>query len=563
MSMLRLLGPALSLSALCAPTLAAQGTPQPGVHVLQPMGSTTAYVVDLAGNVINSWPGDARPGLAVYMAPNGDLVRTRNIAQGPGGGGGGGAIERRSWDGQLVWSFTYTGPSMHSHHDIALLPNGNVLMIAWDSVGRAGGIAAGRDPNTLDNQFWSDHIIEIEPDGSGSATVVWEWYAADHLVQNRDPNLPNFGTPADHPERIDVNFPVGNVGTSGDWLHCNGIDYNEELDQIVISSRTFSEIWVIDHSTTTAEAAGSTGGNSGRGGDLLYRWGNPRAYGRGGAADQQLFGQHDPQWIEDGRPGAGNLLVFNNGTGRPAGPFSSADEIVPPLNGQGTYDVDPVLAYGPTAPVSVSTHPTPTVFYSTTTSGCQRLPNGNTLMVEGDSGLFIEIDPAGQLVWSWANSLPGNARTFKSRRHPGGVTGLAFCDPAVVNSTGSPGVLKAVGSTVAGENALTLALEQLPPQQFGMVVNSMTSGFAPGAGGSMGNLCVSGDIGRHSRLDEIIAASATGTAFLTLDLTDLPTPAARVAVQAGETWYFQCWFRDVVGGMNTSNFTNGVEVSFF
>ncbi len=109
------------------------------------------------------------------------------------------------------------------------------------------------------------------------------------------------------------------------------------LDQILISVHNFSEIWVIDHSTTTAEAASHSGGNSGMGGDLLYRWGNPAAYDSGSSADQQLFVQHDAQWIGNGLPGAGNILIFNNGQGRPDGDYSSVDEIVPPVASDGSY----------------------------------------------------------------------------------------------------------------------------------------------------------------------------------------------------------------------------------
>ena len=134
--------------------------------------------------------------------------------------------------------------------------------------------------------------------------VVGEWSVWDHLVQDYDPAKANFGVVAEHPE----------------------------LEQILISARNFSEIWIIDHSTTTEEAAGHSGGNGGKGGDLLYRWGNPQAYRAGTFADQQLFWQHNPHWIPEGLPGAGNILIFNNGyeyEGRYPD-YSSVVEITPP-----------------------------------------------------------------------------------------------------------------------------------------------------------------------------------------------------------------------------------------
>ena len=115
------------------------------------------------------------------------------------------------------------------------------------------------------------------------------------------------------PEELEKLRAIGYVGGAGrkpqaaqpDWLHINAVAYNAELDQIMLSVFEFSEIWVIDHSTTTAEAAGHEGGKYGKGGDLLYRWGNPRAYRAGTVKDQKLFGQHNAHWIAKGFPARG------------------------------------------------------------------------------------------------------------------------------------------------------------------------------------------------------------------------------------------------------------------
>ena len=123
---------------------------------------------------------------------------------------------------------------------------------------------------------------DLEPVGTNDVNIVWEWHIWDHLIQDADSTLPNFAVISEHPGLQDVNY--GNAGSNqgpggpnGDWKHYNAIDYNEALDQIVISSRHHDEIYIIDHSTSTEEAAGHSGGNYGMGGDYLFRWGNPQA----------------------------------------------------------------------------------------------------------------------------------------------------------------------------------------------------------------------------------------------------------------------------------------------
>ena len=212
---------------------------------------------------------------------------------------------------------------------------------------------------------------------------------------------------AEHPELIDLNFRLSEVAgreTPWGWTHSNGIDYNPELDQIMLSPRHFSEVWIIDHSTTRAEAAGSSGGNSGQGGDLLYRWGNPRAYRAGTLDDQQLFWPHNPQWIPPGQPGAGNILIFNNGLEFPdfRRDYSSVDEIVPPVDGA-NYRLNPGVAYAPEEPVWTYTAATPSDFFASALSGAQRLPNGNTLICDGVNGTLFEVTPAGKTVWKYVN----------------------------------------------------------------------------------------------------------------------------------------------------------------
>jgi hypothetical protein len=285
------------------------------------------------------------------------------------------------------------------------LPNGNVLMIAWETKTRTEAINAGRNPNSfIGDTFMPDHIIEVKPTGPTSGDIVWEWHVWGHLIQDYDSSKANYDVVGDHPELVDINYGINPV--MSDWLHTNSIDYNEKFDQILISVHHFNEIWVIDHSTTTGEAAGHTGGNSGKGGDLLYRWGNPEAYRAGTTDDKKFFGQHDASWIQTGCPGEGDILVFNNGEGRPTTGYSSVDEIVPPVNDTGEYYLEPGSSYGPENAIWSYIANPPTSFYSVIFSGAQRLKDGDTLICDALEGRFFEVTPNGTTIWQYVNPFP-------------------------------------------------------------------------------------------------------------------------------------------------------------
>ena len=314
--------------------------------------------------------------------------------------------------GELLWKYKF---EHHIHHDFLKLPNGNVLLLLNERKTRAEAIAAGANPAFVQPEGLEiDYIVEVRPIYPDDAEVVWEWSVWDHLVQDYDPSKANFGIVAEHPELVDINYNLrqgwltDGKPASDHMLHANGLDYHPEREQILISARNFSEIWIIDHSTTTEEAAGHTGGNGGKGGDLLYRWGNPQAYRAGTFADQQLFWQHNPYWIPEGLPGAGNILIFSNG-GEYAGrtlDHSAAVEITPPASGYGyDRDVGGGARYGPAGPVWTYTAANPADFSSPRLSNAQRLPNGNTLLVSGMDGVIFEVTPAGKTVWRYVNPI--------------------------------------------------------------------------------------------------------------------------------------------------------------
>ncbi len=453
-----------------------------GYTLLAPMNSTSTYLIDLEGRIVNEWTSEFTPALSAYLLENGHLLRPGvERRSGFGAPGAGGRIQEFNWEGELVWDYSIGDSKLRPHHDICRLPNGNVLLIASDPKSKDEAVAAGRWPDSVESQLLPDCVLEVKPTGKTTGEIVWRWHAWDHLIQDRDESLPNYGDVAAHPERIDVNFgsgmmdrlmqdpaelkalrALGYVGggdedeeldekgdegavwngrggpgpMQGDWMHVNSIAYNAKLDQIMLSVHEFNEVWIIDHSTSTTEAASSSGGRSGNGGDLLYRWGNPQAYRGGSEGDQRLFGQHRAHWLDDGVPGAGHMLVFNNGLGRPDGGYSSVEEIVLPVDSRGAYTYHAGRPFAPERAIWAYTAPEKSDFYSMLISGAQRLPNGNTLICSGNQALLFEVTRSGEIVWRY--------------KHPGG-------------GFGGPGVMPRPGELIS--RFILEALEPTDAQQ--------------------------------------------------------------------------------------------------
>ena len=390
----------------------------PGYTLFNPTGPQDddlfeTYLIDTDEQVINIWQHVNPPHLNPYLLPDSTLLYPNKIPNPIFGYlGGGGSIQRLAWDGTVLWEIQLADETTMQHHDAHYMPNGNILAICWDRHTAEEGYALGREviENAI-SEMWSVKIIEIEPIGADSSNIVWEWRMWDHLVQDVDPELPNYGIISEHPELLNINY--GEVGielgpANADWHHTNAIDYNEELDQIVISCRKFSEVYIIDHSTTTAEAASHSGGNSGRGGDFLYRWGNPTVYHRGTQDDRLLFLQHGVNWVDEGILGAGNLLIFNNGR---ANGVSAVFEINPPLLESGLYSIDDELPFGPSEPFWEYSED----IYSPTQSGVYRLPNGNTLITVSYQLRIVEISPEEEVLWDyqWPEYAVHLARALK------------------------------------------------------------------------------------------------------------------------------------------------------
>ncbi len=388
-----------------------------GYNLIYPAPQSNAYLIDNCGRVVNVWTDSSnfRPGNAAYLLDDGNLFKTKRDAAVAGdsiwAGGGGETVELRDWDNNLLWSMTINDTLERMHHDAIVMPNGNVMMIVWEKKTEAEALAAGRDPALLtEGKLWPDYLLEVTPIYPDSFTVAWEWHAWDHLVQDYDSTKANFGNPSLESGKINLNY-TGPGGGEADWLHFNSVDYNEVVDQVIISCPEFNEVWIIDHSTTTAQAAGSIGGSGGRGGDLMFRWGNPMAYGKGDSTDIIFGYQHDPIWIDDFVPPSvqdyNKLMVFNNRIpGGPDGEYSAVHVFNPVFNTYDwIYEVDANGAYLPTEPEWTYVKPDTVSMYSNIISSAQRLENGNTLIDVGRQGYAFEIDANENVVWEFENPL--------------------------------------------------------------------------------------------------------------------------------------------------------------
>lgn len=405
-----------------------------GYTFIAPQVNSKAYVIDNEGRVVKEWDFGS-PTREIHFLENGNLMVVKSAKDDidfslfTQGYVTDGAVAEYSWEGDLVWEYAFVGALRHQHHGIDILPNGNVLAILWDYHHINEAIALGLDPAIVAEIFHDvevflpDVIVEIDKE---SSEIVWTWDAWDHVIQNVADSLPNFGLLSANPQRIDINYHApyvkGYTPNSGfeDWMHSNAVNYNPTLDQLVISVHRFDEFWIINGSLTSEEAAGPAG-------DLLYRWGNPFAYGQGSLAeDRKLFQQHDAQWIDEGLPGAGNILIYNNRHNVivedevAEDEYSSIIELKLPLREDGSYDwsaeAEIVWQYDQD-------------FYSRIISGVQRLPNGNTLITAGVPGRLLEVTTDGRVVWEFVNPVnQDNNWLFRVHKYAADYPGFAGKD---------------------------------------------------------------------------------------------------------------------------------------
>ncbi len=383
---------ALAIVLACLPaTVLAQAFD--GLALVNNMGSRTMKLIDSSGATVKSWSCNTGVAYVPYMLPDSTFWRPGTYSGATMRGAAyGGQIEHISWNGTVLESFIWSSSYHQQHHDIHPMDNGHVLVVSWDRKTASQAQALGRQ--NINGDIWPDEVIEWDPEGD---SICWEWHFWDHLIQDVDPGKPNYGVVREHPELLDIN--LGYV-MGGDWMHCNTVDYNEERDEVVVTSHNLHEFYVIDHSTTTEEARGHTGGRHGKGGDFLYRWGNPQNYDRGTSSDRVFYVVHGTNWIGPGLQGAGNLLTLNNGDrSGTSGDSSVVTEITAPLDSADHYYIHPDSAFGPRTTTWQYTNGRS--FYAQHLGGAYRMPNGNTMVTLGSASRLVEVSYDKQVVWQY------------------------------------------------------------------------------------------------------------------------------------------------------------------
>ncbi|MEI6020161.1 MAG: aryl-sulfate sulfotransferase [Bacteroidota bacterium] len=389
-----------------------------------------SYLIDMEGKVVHTWAIGTNP----RFTDNGTLLDA--VGGNPSSQN---TWKELDWSGNTVWQYTETRSTYHGHHDFTKIYNPKLnaytfLYIANKDLTSAQCLAAGCDASGSYTNAQMDAIVEVDMAGN----IVWEWCFFDHVVQDLYPGLPTYGVIANTPGKINLNI-AGN-GVKNDWLHCNSLDYNQSLDQIVINS-VHGEFYVIDHGNTfsVGNPTASIALAASNAGNFLYRFGDPAKYNQGSPpsiltnwekatnGNKQLGGAHDIQWIKSGLNGAGNFLIFNNAENLfELTPQSYIVEINPRINISGNAtsnyvnppDAGYIIENSPNLNLmkekkNVSkqivwkySSKNNTSFYSTIGSSAQRLPNGNTFICSMNDGHFFEVAPGDtSIVWEYINPM--------------------------------------------------------------------------------------------------------------------------------------------------------------
>ncbi len=450
------LGSAFAYEAFVGPTGVIQYNQDkayPGyvVFAMTGAGNTKSYLIDLEGYVVHEWKTDYVAALHEQILSNGNLIRQQKPWQGQTaadavvpvpkygqvklqqqkypfttgayisvGGGHAGLLQEFDWDGNLVWEYERNTSTSVSHHTFTRHPTaGTTLILGWEYKSQAECIAQGRNPATVGPRgLWPDYITEIN---NATKAVIWEYHVWDNLVQNFDSTKPNYGDPKTNQDKFDLNWICDGAATETgipDWTHWNTANYDMTAGstRIIANSRHWGESYIIDR---------GTGGK----GKLIWRFGNPSAYGMGVAPSYQNdgtqldWGPHHAHIIDPGLPGAGNMLILDNGWNRPAGNRTRTIEVditkssstSARVGFSATGTLTPFANINPGSIVWQFFSNTPNSYYSASQCANQRLPNANTFLTSTQSGHLFQVtkgerNSAGnwvnkQIVWEFISPV--------------------------------------------------------------------------------------------------------------------------------------------------------------
>ena len=374
-------------------------------------------LINRCGDKLASWEHETITGLTSSLTPDSQLLRSGKISGCCFQSSRGGLIELIDFDGNVNWSYPFANDSLQQHHDLHYMPNGNIMFLVWETVNLDERIELGKE--ILGSELWTESIYEIKPIGEDDFEMVWEWHLADHLIQDIDSTKSNYARIDTSLNKVDVNYMGPLQFSVRDWWHVNALDYNEERDEILINSRANGELWIIDHSTTSEEARGDTGGNRNKGGGLLFRWGNPEAHGQGNSDDLRMFGSHGHNWIKEGLPNAGKILFFNNGIERPSEDFFSTIELLDPMIDNESNYVIENSQFAINSTEVVYGNADTELFGSSFQSNAQQLNSGGFLINSHGENRLFEINNENEIIWEIKTNLG-----FESFLYPADFTGF-------------------------------------------------------------------------------------------------------------------------------------------
>lgn len=353
-------------------------------------GDGTVYLIDMTGKPVHKWDMGIAPGMYGRLLPNGNLFYSGRTSSGYGGdsyhmSGKGGAIIEADWKGNKISRTEISSV----HHDQIKLPNGNIMAFAWEPVpSTKKALVKGGVPGTEfpDGTIMEEVVVEVDVKGN----KVWSWRASDHM---------NFN-----------DYPVCPENDRLEWLHANAIDYLP-ADNPVTGKEGF--MLSLRHPSTVIIVEKATG-------NVVWRYGGciPGEFGKLGA-------QHDSHVIPKGLPGAGNILIFDNGLNLPSVPAST---LYWGMGHSRVIELDKnkkvVWMYEhKDVGWKFENIPPKWKFNSPYIAGAQRLPNGNTLICEGGTARIFEVTRDGEIVWEFIN--PDRKAVFRAYRYGPDFPGFA------------------------------------------------------------------------------------------------------------------------------------------